>query len=58
MSWIRAKSLEYPKIWHTFTVAGEEYRIQDLPQSMTEQALEFMDENYFEDEPISEAYCT
>lgn len=56
LAWKRPESSKYPQIWHTFTAAGEEYRIEDLPQSMTDQALKFMVENHCEDEPISAAY--
>ncbi|XP_031618845.1 uncharacterized protein LOC116337975 [Contarinia nasturtii] len=55
LSWNRPESSEYPKIWHTFTVSGEKYHIQDLPPSITEKALQFMKENSI-DEPLAAAY--
>lgn len=62
LKWKRPESVEYPKIWHNFKVKNintnevEEYRIQDLPESRTDEALDFIIQHYCKDEPICAAY--
>lgn len=64
VNWTRSKSSEYPKVWHTFEVKKrdsdefEQYRIEDLPESRTDDALAFMDDNFCKEEPLSQAYRT
>lgn len=60
--WKRPESSEYPKIWHTFKARDVdsdnlvEYRIQDLPETNFDQALQMMSNAFCKDEPICEAY--
>lgn len=61
VNWTRPTSSEYPKVWHYFEAKNnsgdiERYRIQDLPKSRTEDALAFMDDHYFKEEPTGQAY--
>ncbi|KAG4077576.1 hypothetical protein HA402_003003 [Bradysia odoriphaga] len=55
-SWKRPVSLEYPKVWRRFSVAGENYVIQDLPESMNDEAIHFMKVYYHVSEPLTLAY--
>lgn len=68
LKWKRPESAEFPRIWTTFKAKDKdsdelvEYRIQDLPESKFDEALEFLAHNYCRDEPIAEAcgiltYC-
>lgn len=62
LNWCRPKSVEYPKIWHTFNARDVDtdqlvqYRIQDLPQSRAEDAYQHMFEGYIQDQPIVQQY--
>lgn len=59
--WTRPKTSEYPKVWSTFKARDldsdelVEYRVQDLPESRFEDAINHMVENFFLDEPITQA---
>lgn len=61
LKWKRP-ALEYPKVWSTFEAKNidsadlVEYRIQDLPESRFEDALEIMVSTFCKDEPLAEAY--
>lgn len=61
LKWKRPENSEYPKIWLTFKakdVDSEklvEYRIQDLPESRFDEAVQFMTTNFCKDEPLNEA---
>lgn len=58
--WERPKTVEFPKIWHTFKARDLDsdelikYRIQDLPLDRMEEAFEHMRANYNQDEPIAQ----
>lgn len=60
--WKRPKSLEFPKIWHTFKAKDIDsdnlvkYRIQDLPESIFDEAIKMMSTAFCKDEPLCEAY--
>lgn len=62
LRWKRPNTGEYPTIWTTFKARdldGSElvqYRVQDLPESMYEAALNHMTINYILDEPTSALY--
>ncbi|XP_055302495.1 uncharacterized protein LOC129568527 [Sitodiplosis mosellana] len=62
LMWQRPNSSEFPKIWRTFKVkdlesdAFVEYQIQDLPESRSEEAVEFMIKIFCSDEPLTEAH--
>lgn len=62
IQWKRPSSVEYPKIWRTFKAhdlnSNElvEYRIQDLPESQFEDAIEHMVKHFIRDEPMNEAF--
>lgn len=59
LKWSRPQSTEYPKIWRTFMARDlnsdqlVEYRIQDLPESRFEDAVNHMISNYLKDEPLT-----
>lgn len=61
LNWSRPQTTEYPKIWRKFKARDLnsdeliEYRIQDLPESRLEDAVEHMISNYLKDEPITHA---
>lgn len=60
--WKRPNSKEFPKIWRTFKVKElnsdefVEYKIQDLPESRFDEAVDFMVEIFCSDEPLSESH--
>ncbi|XP_037044815.1 uncharacterized protein LOC119080511 [Bradysia coprophila] len=56
LSWKRPVSSEYPKVWHRFSAAGENFVIQDLPESMNEEAIHFMKVYYHVSEPLTVSY--
>lgn len=62
LAWKRPKSSEFPKVWHTFKAKDigsdelVEYRVQDLPESRFEDALDFMVPILSKSEPLCEAY--
>lgn len=62
LKWKRPKSSEFPKVWHTFMAKDVEstelveYRIQDLPESRKEEALNCMVQYFCKDEPLCQAY--
>lgn len=64
LSWKRPKTLEFPKVWHTFMARDTnsanlvEYRIQDLPESKAEDVFKHMLDNYIPEEPIAQALGT
>lgn len=61
LKWTRPKTSEYPKIWLTFEAKDidsdklVEYRIQDLPESRFDEAIQLMTMNFCRDEPLNEA---
>lgn len=61
LKWNRPESIEYPKVWHRFKARDlnsdklVEYRIEDLMEDRVEDAFKHMRENYFKDEPVSQA---
>ena len=61
LKWKRPDS-EYLKVWTTFEARDlnsddlVEYRIQDIPESRFEDALEAMVSTFCDDEPLCEAY--
>lgn len=61
LKWSRAQTTDYPKVWRTFQAHDlnsdqfVEYRIQDLPESRFDDAVEHMKANYLKDEPITHA---
>lgn len=62
LKWKRPSVVEYPKVWRTFSVKSEqtdksvEYRIQDLPESRFDDAIEFMAQIFCRIEPLCKAY--
>lgn len=62
LKWKRPKSSEFPKVWHTFKAKDVEsaelveYRIQDLPESRADEALNCMIQYFCKDEPLCQAY--
>lgn len=62
LEWKRPSEVPYPVIWKTFKALDldkqheVEYRIQDLPESMYEDAIKHMLENYLRDEPIANCW--
>lgn len=62
LKWKRPETSEYPKTWLTFQAKDidsnelVEYRIQDLPESRYEEAVQFMAANFCKDEPLSQAF--
>lgn len=62
LTWRRPETSEFPKIWSTFKAKDidsdelVEYRIQDLPESRFEDALDFLVEILSKSEPLCEAY--
>lgn len=64
LKWKRPESSEFPKVWHTFKAKDVgsdefvEYRIQDLPESREEEAINCMVQYFCRDEPLCEAYGT
>ncbi|XP_055310814.1 uncharacterized protein LOC129573785 [Sitodiplosis mosellana] len=58
--WKRPNTIAFPKVWHTFQARDLdsdeliEYRIQDLPLDRFDEALEHMNANYNQDEPIAQ----
>lgn len=63
LKWKRPVST-YPKVWSTFEAKNVdcddliEYRIEDLPESRFEEALENLVSIFCKDEPLCEAYGT
>lgn len=61
LKWVRPKTTEHPKVWRTFKARDldsdelVEYRIQDLPESKFEDAINLMIESYLPDEPITQS---
>lgn len=61
LAWTRPKTTEYPKVWRKFKARGlntnqlVEYRIQDLPESRFDDALNHMVTNYMMAEPVTQA---
>lgn len=61
LEWIRPSTIEYPKVWRTFKARDLdsdeliEYRIQDLPESRFDDAVDHMKKCFLHDEPISQA---
>lgn len=59
LKWSRPETSEFPKIWKTFFAPDVdsselvEYRIQDLPESRFEDAIQHMVSNYLKDEPMT-----
>lgn len=57
LKWTRPNAVEYPKVWRTFQARDldsdklVEYRVQDLPESHFEIAIEHMVEHFMRDEP-------
>lgn len=66
LNWTRSKTAKYPKIWHTFQARDLdsekliEYRIQDLPESRFEDAINHLQAFYLKYEPVAQALgiCT
>lgn len=62
LTWERPQSTAYPRVWHEFVAKNkatnqlDKYCIQDLPESKTDEALEFLIQPMMKDEPIMEAY--
>lgn len=60
--WKRPQSAEFPKVWHTFTAkdtdsdALVEYRIEELAESRTEEALKVMVQQFTHGEPLCTAF--
>lgn len=58
LQWKRPKSTNYPNIWHTFKAkdidsdALVEYRIEDLCESRSEDAINMMRQFFCKDEPL------
>lgn len=61
LKWKRPESSDFPKIWYTFkakdTDSDElvEYRIEDLSESKSEEALKLFVKHFCEEEPICKA---
>lgn len=59
MEWSRPNTVPNPNVWSTFKENDlnsdelVEYRIQDLPESLFDKAIEHMVQNYIRDEPVS-----
>lgn len=62
LKWVRPTDVPYPKIWMTFKERDAnsdklvEYRIQDLPESMFEDAIKLMANVCVADEPLVASY--
>lgn len=62
LKWVRPTNVPYPNVWMTFMERDlhddklVEYRIQDLPESLFDEAIAHMLENYVRDEPISQVF--
>jgi len=61
LHWIRPSTIKYPKIWRTFQASDWdsdkliEYRVEDLPESRYDDAINHLEAFYLKDEPVSEA---
>lgn len=59
LNWRLPKTVKYPKIWRTFEARDVdsdkliEYRIQSLPESRFDDAVNHMEAFYLKDEPVS-----
>lgn len=59
LQWKRPTTVKYPNVWATFKERDlnsdklVEYRIQDVPESMFEAAIEHMVKYFIADEPAS-----
>lgn len=60
LKWTRPQTTEYPKVWKTFYASDIDnvenlvaYRIQDLPESRFDDAIQHMIANYLKDEPVT-----
>lgn len=58
LKWRRPHFNGYPRLWNRFQVKGVWYIVQDLPPSMNDRAIEFMNEHYNRDEPLIAALST
>lgn len=62
LQWNRPAEVKYPSVWTTFKERDSnsdelvEYRIQDLPESMFEEAIKHMIEYFITDEPMSNSH--
>lgn len=59
-SWTRPKNIDFPIVWQTFEAKNSNnaivtYRVQDLPETHFEDAIQFMTEHFLPDEPITKA---
>lgn len=61
LNWTRPKTLKYPTIWRAFEARDLdsdkiiEYRIQDIPESRYEDAINHLETSYLKYEPVSQA---
>lgn len=61
LNWTRPKTVNYPRIWRLFEARDldsdkiTEYRIQDLPESRYEDAINHLEVSYLKYEPVSQA---
>jgi len=61
LNWTRPKTVKFPKIWRLFEAREVdsdkiiEYRIQDIPESRYEDALNHLEAYYLKYEPVSQA---
>lgn len=62
MKWKRPESSVFPKVWHTFTAKDAdserlvEYRIEDISESRSEEAVKIMAKNFLRGEPLCIAF--
>lgn len=60
--WKRPGSTDFPKVWHTFMAKDidsdelVEYRIEDLTESRSEEAIKLLVEHFCNDEPLCDAF--
>lgn len=61
LKWKRSDSIEYPKVWHTFSARDldsddlVEYRIEDITKSNANEVLKHLKANYLPDEVLIQA---
>lgn len=59
MGWVRPNEVDFPVVWLKFNAKDIEtdnlieYRVQDLPLDRIEDAIEYLLENYLDDEPFT-----
>lgn len=61
LNWMRSKTAIHPRIWRSFMARDLdsdkpiEYRVQDLPESRYDDAINHLEKFYLKGEPVSQA---